>query len=72
MQAGLKKDGGDRLIVVGNLLSKLTSKCSMAGVVENAVAKLSSHQLGVGLNDELEDVTHGFNNMLEEGDDLAG
>ena len=69
MQAGLKKDGGIRPIAVGNLLRRLTSKCSMAGVVEKAVTKLSPHQLGVGVNGGLEAVIHAVNTVMEEGDE---
>ena len=68
MQAGLKKDGGLRPIAVGNLLRRLTSKCSMAGVVEKAVTKLSPHQLGVGVNGGLEAVIHAVTELVEDAD----
>ena len=69
MQAGLKKDGGLRPIAVGNLLRRLTSKCSMAGVVEKAVTMLSPHQLGVGVNGGLEAVIHAVIELVEEADE---
>ena len=69
LHAGNKKDGGLRPIAVGNILRRLTSKCSMSSVAERAAKLLGPHQLGVGVQEGLEAIIHAARQAIQEGDE---
>ena len=69
LHAGNKKDGGIRPIAVGNILRRLTSKCSMSTVAERAASLLGPHQLGVGVKEGLEAIIHAARQATQEGDE---
>ena len=69
LHAGNKKDGGLRPIAVGNILRRLTSKCSMSSVAERAAKLLGPHQLGVGVKEGLEAIIHAARQAIHEGDE---
>ena len=67
LHAGNKKYGGLRPIAVGNILRRLTSKCSMTMVAERAANLLGQHQLGV--KEGLEAITPAACQAVQEVDE---
>jgi len=60
----IKNGGGVRLIAVGEVLRRLTSKLASSAVHRTAVEHLSPLQVGVGIKNGTEPVIHAVNNLL--------
>ena len=60
----IKNGGGVRLIAVGEVLRRLTSKLASSAVRHTAVEHLSPLQVGVGIKNGTEAIIHAVNNLL--------
>ena len=61
-----KKSGGLRPIAVGEVLRRLTSKCTARAVIFDAVDTLAPLQLGVGVPSGCEAIIHSLSNIMED------
>jgi hypothetical protein len=64
----LKKDGGIRPIVVGEVIRRLVSKICVSEVSFDAMKYLQPLQLGVGVQGGCEAVLHSFNRCIRSSD----